>query len=83
MIVNGASLPGLPADGDQLKKGRPVDEVPGVMLPGKVEIRRQAQHINSVPAHVVEHGLMGELLLRDRSQSGGEFFDWNHDVRIA
>ena len=83
MIVNGASLAGLPADGNQLKQGRPVEEVPGVTLTGKVEVRRQAQHIDSVPAHVVEHGLVRELFLRDRSQPGSEFFDWNHVVRIA
>src|SRR6185312_10555867 len=72
MVMNGASLPDLPADGHQLKKRCLVDEISGVMLAVPDEVPFNGLRINGmIVEDLADEGNVREIALITTSQFGG------------
>src|SRR5206468_10779470 len=78
MIMDGASLPALPADCDKLEHGSATNQVSRVMVSGEEEIRSKSLHVHTVIAHERQDVLAGKLLARNGGEAVSKVLDGNH-----
>src|SRR5579862_1105877 len=83
MIVDGTLLPHFPADGNQLKDRRLVDQVSRVMLIAIVEVGSKTGRVHLVPAHEIEYTLAMEFFFRNLSEKRGKFIYRKHGSSIG